>query len=201
MLLRLSSAPPGLSMVKASDKGGSFERLVCEKLSRWVLPASDRTLFWRSSMSGGRVTVRRGRGKADADQSSDLCAVAPEGNALCSVFTIECKHYKTLNLPSAFINGTQELPTFWRQVSREAAYVGKRPFLIARQNSWPILALVRTGDLAFFGHVEDVLQLERARLFRLSSRRSSISMFTLDDILSLPYNGDCFNVRPSQTSE
>lgn len=171
---------------KASkEKGASFERLVCEKLSRWIMPDSDRGLLWRSSMSGGRATVARAAGKKLTDQSSDLCSIAPESAPFTSVFTVECKHYKTLNIPSGVIHGKQELALFWRQVCRDAAHANKRPLMIARQNSWPILAFVRSPDYPqFFGPVSDY---ECARLLKLSTRQSYVSMFILEDLLRSAY--------------
>lgn len=168
------------------QKGAAFEREICEKLSRWILPTSDRSLFWRSAMSGGRATVRSYAKKSTSDQAGDLCPIAPEGNAFMSRFVVECKHVKTLNIASGLLQGKQELATFWRQVSRDAALAEKKPLLVAKQNLYPTLALLRTIDYpVFFGHIS---QHERLRVFILGRPGApSISMFFLDDLLAGSY--------------
>lgn len=172
----------------SKQKGSEFERKICERLSRWIDPDSDRSFFWRAAMSGGRATVRRYAGKKTEDQAGDLCSIAPQGNAFLSKFVVECKHVKNLNIPSALFTGTQELATFWRQVSRDAALAQKRPLLIARQNMFPIIVLLRTVDYhVFFDHQGE---FELLRLFRLGGRlgsRSSLSMLLLDDLLKSSY--------------
>lgn len=171
----------------SKEKGASFERLVCDKLSRWIEPGTARSFFWRSSMSGGRATLRRAAGKVSEDQSGDICSTAAEGHAFLQRFTVECKHVKNLSLGSGAMGTGGELCTFWRQVARDAAKSGKRPLLVARQNAGPILAFIRTADYSqYFGAIS---ALERARLFRLSTRLGapSVSMFFLDDLLSQPY--------------
>ena len=40
------------------EKGSSFERLVCKRMSMWLSKGERDDLFWRSAMSGGRATVQ-----------------------------------------------------------------------------------------------------------------------------------------------
>lgn len=170
----------------SKQKGASFERLICEKLSRWIEPQSDRSFFWRSAMSGGRATVRRYAGKRTDDQAGDICSIAPEGTAFMRCFSVECKHVKDLNITSGVIMGKAELATFWRQVSRDASHADKKPLLIAQQNRYPALALVRTSDVSMFGAIS---VYERARLFNLGRAlgTTSVSIYFLEDLLRSAY--------------
>lgn len=168
-------------------KGSQFERETCEWLSRWLDPTTDITHMWRSSQSGGRMTVRRQKGKdSDSTGAGDLSPLTVLGHKFLGEFTVECKHVKTLNITSGILTGKQELSLFWGQACRDAAHAGKRPILIAKQNRFPVLALLRTSDYSsFFGAVSDY---EIARLFKLGRPTApSVSMFYLAQLLRSPY--------------
>lgn len=129
------------------QKGASFERVVCKKLSLWVTRGAKEDCFWRSAMSGGRATVARQRG-VDVRQAGDICAVAPEGHVLTDRWFVEVKHYKRLDL-AKFLIGLGILASFWRIASEQAALHGRVPMVIARQNLFPTLILVRRYNNAW----------------------------------------------------
>lgn len=77
-----------------SSKGSKFEREICKLLSEWwtkdtKTPRDD--VFWRSSSSGARATIRSKRGKGTAGQDGDICATDPIGNTLIKILTLELK--------------------------------------------------------------------------------------------------------------
>lgn len=77
-----------------SSKGSRFEREICKLLSEWwtkdtATPRDD--VFWRSSNSGARATIRSKRGKGTAGQDGDICATDPIGNTLIKLLTLELK--------------------------------------------------------------------------------------------------------------
>lgn len=75
-------------------KGSAFEREICKRLSLWWtqdLPEPRDDIFWRSSNSGGRATVRGKRGKKTANQYGDIAATDPIGLPLLQFVTIELK--------------------------------------------------------------------------------------------------------------
>lgn len=76
-------------MAKGKGKGSAFERVVCVKLSNWWAGRED--VFWRSSMSGGRATVRRRQNKATAGSYGDIAAIDVIGAPLLKVVAIEVK--------------------------------------------------------------------------------------------------------------
>lgn len=120
------------------EKGHEFERKVCKDLSLWVSGGTREDLFWRSSMSGGRATVHRKRGVLNLSQVGDISAVAREGHWLTDRFAIECKSYKVLGIDSSLFKGKGLLLAFWNEIRGKAAYVGKQPLLIAKQNLFPV---------------------------------------------------------------
>jgi len=75
-------------------KGGAFERWFCKALSLWWsqdLAAPRDDLFWRTSTSGARATVRARRGLATAGHCGDVCATDAAGAPLTRLVTIELK--------------------------------------------------------------------------------------------------------------
>lgn len=74
-----------------SDKGGPFERETCGKLSKWWTGSDDESVFWRTSQSGGRATLRRRKGKKTSGQCGDICSIHPSSRYMTELFTIECK--------------------------------------------------------------------------------------------------------------
>ncbi len=72
-------------------KGNSFERLLAHKLSFWWTIGKEDAIFWRTSNSGGRSTVRSKTGKQDRFHHGDLCAIDPRGQPLLDLVTIELK--------------------------------------------------------------------------------------------------------------
>lgn len=128
-------------------KGASFERKVCEHLSRVINPNTDETLFWRSAMSGGRSTRRQKFGRKDATQAGDITCVHPDGAWLTDMFFIECKHVRNLNIQAALIDGRGGLAKFWRVAVKQAKSHHREPMVIARENliSHTLLILTSRG--------------------------------------------------------
>lgn len=136
---------------RSKSKGSAFERDVCKQLSLWVSKGKHKDLFWRSSMSGGRATVTRKRGSL-VRQAGDITAVMPEGHKLTDRWYIECKHYKSIDLPQFIIGGHGHLAKWWARTRSEARLYGKVPVLIAKQNGWPILLVCPRGSLDLVPH-------------------------------------------------
>ena len=72
-------------------KGSEFEREFCKDLSLWWTYGEREDIFWRSSNSGGRATVRAARGKTTSGQYGDVAAIDVSGNPLLELVTIELK--------------------------------------------------------------------------------------------------------------
>jgi hypothetical protein len=75
-----------------SRKGPQWERDFCRSLSLWFSGGDpDADWFWRTAGSGGRATSRRKKGKSAGRHCGDVCAIAPEGEPLLRVFSVELK--------------------------------------------------------------------------------------------------------------
>lgn len=73
-------------------KGGTYEREVCRRLSRWWTGNDeDDDVFWRSSQSGGRATTRAKSGKTTRGHCGDITAVDGRGQKFVKLITVEIK--------------------------------------------------------------------------------------------------------------
>lgn len=74
-----------------SKKGGQFERDISRQLSLWWSGGTDDNVFWRTSNSGGRATVRGKAGKKTANAEGDILASSPDGLPFLRTFCLELK--------------------------------------------------------------------------------------------------------------
>jgi hypothetical protein len=73
-------------------KGSAFERLICRRLTRWLDPAAEDVLFWRTAGSGGRATTRTKTAKhTTAAHCGDIAAIDDRGAFLTKMITFELK--------------------------------------------------------------------------------------------------------------
>jgi hypothetical protein len=124
-------------------KGGKFERYCCERLSLWMSHGMHDDWYWRSAMSGGRATVKRGKGKANTTQCGDVSCIDARGQWLTDRFVISAKHVAELNITAGILKNIGKLAKFWTEVYEEARLAEKQPMLIARQNQYPVVVLIR----------------------------------------------------------
>jgi hypothetical protein len=121
------------------SKGSAFERLVCERLSRWMSRGLRDDLLWRSAMSGGRATVKAKKGMRNVSQVGDISAIDPQGEHLTGTFCIECKTYKDLHLDQLYVTtqySTDGLSKFWRKHCAVSLRANRLPMLVAKQNTF-----------------------------------------------------------------
>lgn len=122
--------------INSKQKGASFERKICVKLSLWVSKMTDEGIYWRSALSGGRATLRsrKTRGRAVVAQAGDISAVHELGHAFLKLFTIECKFYKDLKLDSMIWGRAAYVEEIWYKTLRLCETNQREPFIVARQN-------------------------------------------------------------------
>ncbi len=122
-----------------SQKGSRFERDICRLLSEWVSGGKRDDLFWRTSMSGGRATIRSRGGKETHGQYGDITATHPKGRKLTKLVTIELKcGYTKASLMNLIDHEKNEGSIWWgflEQASTAAKKAGT-PYwwLIVKQN-------------------------------------------------------------------
>lgn len=160
--------------MNGKHKGSSYERAICKQLSLWVTNGGNADIFWRSSLSGGRATVAHRKGQT-VRQAGDICAVSPEGHQLCDAFFLECKHYRNLDFGNFFIRGAGTLSKFWRVACREAKRHDKAPMMIARQNRYPDVLMVKPG----------VFTKNRKGLL---AKTKDCEVYSLKEVLNGPYD-------------
>ncbi len=158
------------------QKGAQFEREICKRLSLWVSDGEREDVFWRSAMSGGRATVQHRKG-VDVRQGGDICAVAPEGHILCDEFFIECKYVKDLGFGTFIVNGTGKLRDFWLKCLEESARHKKSPMLIAKQNGWPTIVIIKHN--LSLGPCDPFLTVHGAG----KGHPSSLDVYYFDDVV------------------
>lgn len=74
-----------------SQKGSSFERQICKELSLWWTKGKRDDIFWRTSGSGARATVRKKSKLQTFGQTGDIQATDPLGQPLIDLCSIEIK--------------------------------------------------------------------------------------------------------------
>lgn len=72
-------------------KGSSFERKIAVELSAWYSKGKRDDIFWRSTTSGARATIRMRKGKQTADGAGDLMAIHESGKSFTKDCVIEIK--------------------------------------------------------------------------------------------------------------
>ena len=121
-------------------KGAKFERQISKELSLWWTGGKRDDVFWRTSQSGGRATIRKKQGKNTKNQDGDICATDPIGQPLLDVTTIELKvGYNSWTIKEIIDSLTREknskLEDFFEQCEREATAQNKKCWcLITRQD-------------------------------------------------------------------
>lgn len=116
-------------MANKSSKGGEFERDFSKKFSKYITGGERDDLFWRSSQSGGRATMRAKKGKTTAGSYGDITAIDADYAYITETICFELKKgYNGTNLQD-LLDSTKKEPeyiAFWNQCYRDAV-LGQRP--------------------------------------------------------------------------
>ena len=127
-------------------KGSEFERRISKELSLWATGGKRDDTIWRSSLSGGRATVRRKVGKATHNAAGDLCAMHPSVAWLMDKVCFELKHgYKgwdILDMVDFAAKGTPTFQKFVNQCCIAAEAEGKQPVLILHRHAKKVIIVL-----------------------------------------------------------
>ncbi|OQB42010.1 MAG: hypothetical protein BWY04_00496 [candidate division CPR1 bacterium ADurb.Bin160] len=164
-------------MSNSKEKGKSFEREICKKLSLWISNDKRDDIFWLTSGSGSRATTRFKKNKSTAYQGGDITFTDPVGEPLIKNFHIELKTgYSRKNKTK---NGTylinwclldildskQKLPIFNEfilQLEKDSEISKREPILIFRRQNREVLICIR---YKLFNFIEKkILLLEEQKL-------------------------------------
>jgi len=108
---------------------------MCVTLSKWWTGGKRDDVFWRSSNSGGRATVRWQSGKKTFGHAGDIAAVDPIGQPLLKCVTIELKRgYRKTTFADVFDrcyrHKATEFEQFIMQAERAAQHAGTPHWLL-----------------------------------------------------------------------
>lgn len=134
----------------SKSKGNSFERDICRELSKWVSCGEREDCYWRSSLSGGKATIAKAKGKMLLAMTGDISCINPIGQPFLDRFYLELKFYRDLNY-TGILTGTGHLVRFWEKTVLEANCYGKMPILITKQNHLPITVALQSAGLTKLG--------------------------------------------------
>jgi|WetSurSiteA1Bulk_404760.scaffolds.fasta_scaffold32503_2 hypothetical protein len=141
--------------MSSSGRGHGFERKIAKMLSLWWSSNKDDNVFYRSQSSGARATQRNKQKKDTKFQHGDICPSSSEGEALISIWHVECKiGYGKKNKNSIkkwdvldLIDSQQKIPTimsFWEQCKDGADLTKREPILIFARNGRVPCITIRT---------------------------------------------------------
>ena len=136
-----------------SNKGGQFERDIARTLSLWWTNGERDNVFWRSSMSGGRATVRARKGQNTNYLAGDLTATDPIGAPLIESTVIELKRgyarWCILDLVDSKKPSSSVLAGFLDQVEEELKQAKVKSFLlICKRDGREAIVIFPIGILA-----------------------------------------------------
>jgi len=167
------------------SKGGNFESLIAKKLSLWITEGESDDVLEKNSGSGSKQTIRAKQNKDIRSSTGDIGIASGEGAEFCELFSIECKHYKSINLWSLITGAADGILTFWEQAKKNASLTGRHAILICRQNWRPILfvCLEEISDILTSLGVERRLHCEDLHIFRF------------DDVIKTSYENFIQKIR------
>ena len=132
-------------------KGGNFEREFCKALSLWWSKGDSDSVFWRTSNSGGRATVRHRGNKKTKGQHGDVCATEPEGKPLIDAITIELKRgYSRSTIADLLdrpLSAAAQTYEAWIEKARRSKEAAGTPYwlLVARRDRREAVAFMPWG--------------------------------------------------------
>jgi len=131
-------------MGRCKGKGSSFERQLCKMLSLWWSNGKRDDLYWRSSMSGGRATVRARKSKSTAGHYGDITSTDTVGRELTQLCVIEAKRGYQEHTVGDLVDATPaNKPQFedWVEQAMEEQELAGTPgwLLITKRNNREIM--------------------------------------------------------------
>lgn len=187
-------------------KGQDFERHVCKELSLWWSGGERDDMFWRTSGSGARSTVRARRGVSTFGQCGDVAATDPDAVPFIKAFAVELKRGYPRATPIDLLDhGNRKQPQvydiwLWK-VIKEAKENGRLGWMIVHRRDnkesmvWVQLNAFRRICLAsaipeickFSVYVRESIEVKgrKSSRWRIGAGRELVSMagLRMDDFL------------------
>jgi len=136
-----------------SKKGTKFERSFCKLLSLWITEQGRDDLFWRSTTSGARATVRAKQGKKTKDSHGDIMSMSKFSEPFTRLYHWELKRgYSGMDVLAIIDLKSKKPNTLLGWVEKalvSIAFTGQRDFFIVfkRDRKDPCICMMeRTYD-------------------------------------------------------
>lgn len=183
-------------------KGGTFEREVCKQLSLWWSEGLRGDIFWRTSGSGSRCTVRAKQDKQTVNSAGDVCYLDESGKELIDSYLIELKrgYNNEMSLNKLIDSGVANpmLISIWEKAKSEAKKSGRKYVILIykrdRRKSMVVVSRVLFDILQRHrGQYEDVMIGYRKppNSFIITPFEDFITHFAPEDLV-LASGGGCF---------
>jgi hypothetical protein len=149
-------------------KGQSFERDMAKRLSRWITGRKSPLVLWRSVQSGGwsqKIETHLG----------DLAPISAEGHRFLSVFVVELKNYKVVDVwPWMVSRQASLLGKWWGKLLTETPEDRSPMLIVKRFRANPVVGI----DAAFAAHVGlDIPYIEVGNLYDINARFFDLELF------------------------
>jgi hypothetical protein len=177
-------------------KGSAFERSICKQLSEWWRPGRD-DIFWRSSQSGGRATIRSRKGKSTAGSYGDIAATDPCGVDLLRFFTIELKCGRSHGFPGDLIDSdcSQFLATIEQAMSAHIAAGSLTWLLVCKRDRRHVMVYF---DFRSMRELIKKCKLLASPSVRMKFRHKALGKI---DLVGLPLERFLRAVKPADITE
>lgn len=186
-----------------ANKGASFEREICKKLSLWFTEGEDLDAFWRTKNSGGRATVRNKRKQnVVLEEYGDLQSDSDNGKVFCQFFCCELKTgyaTKTKNIKGQtninnwslmdHLDGnknqkTYQLFEFWKQVTRDAELSKRIPLLFFRRlRKKPCIVLPENFNAFIIEKIKKLINIPHIKVIN-NQQYCNLIVYNLDAFLN-----------------
>ncbi len=119
-----------------ANKGGSYEREVCKRLSLWWTHQERDDVFWRSAGSGGRAKVRGRRGVSTYGSDGDIGLLDPIGKPFIDLIMMEIKRgYPHYTLDDILDRAAKSKRQRWEEFHQQVI----ESWIISKRWTWMLL--------------------------------------------------------------
>jgi len=167
-------------------KGSQYERDISKKLSLWWTDNND-AVFWRTSGSGARATMRAKKGKLTKYEYGDISFTDPIGKPLIDCFLIEVKKGYTKEIDVlGLVDGKKKEPLllkWWIKAEKEKEFGDRlHSIVVFKRDSKKACAMFNEDLFDSIGMYEG---MTNSYLLRIDVGVEILYVCCLDDFLSI----------------
>ena len=172
------------SMAK-SNKGSPYERTICKQLSLWWSGDEDQEVFWRTSMSGGRATIRAKQKLKTPNSYGDVGYLDTIGKPFIDKVLLELKRGYTKDISILdFLDknrGEPILLKWWNKAEKERRLAKRKYiFIIFRRDRHKSCILLKEQ---VFGKMKDWFGTFNNNIINIKHKNLKLVAIELDKFL------------------